>query len=89
MGCDRWYVGIFAQIDIPLNDTVLNEDLLSPYSIEEFRNVLGETVCFEKKRDRHFIDEKKKYELLNDVMDSFLKSSISYLSHPDFAANMF
>jgi hypothetical protein len=23
--------------------------------------------------------------LLNDIMDSFLKSSISYLSHPDFA----
>jgi hypothetical protein len=83
---DRWYVGITARIDIPLTDSLLNEKLLSPYSVEEVRNALGETIRFEQKRDRHYIDEQKKDELLNDVMDSFLKSSVSYLLHPDFAA---
>lgn len=83
---DRWYVGLLAQIDIPLTDSLLNEKLLSPYSIEEIRNALGATVCFEQKRERHFIDEKEKQGQLNELIDLFLKSYQSYLSHPDFAS---
>ena len=83
---DRWYVGVIAQIDIPLTDSLLTNRLLSPRGIDEIRNALGKTVRFQQKRDRHYIDEKNKDELLNDVMDSFLKSSIPYLSHPNFPA---
>ena len=81
---DRWYVGMIARIDIPLTDSLLTNQQLSSYSGEEIRNALGETVRFQQKRDRHYIDEKNKDELLNDIMDSFLKSTISYLSHPNF-----
>lgn len=81
---DRWYVGLLTQINIPLTDSLLNENLLAPYSIEDIRNALGATVCFEQKRERHFIDEKEKQGQLNDLIDVFMKSYQTYLSHPDF-----
>ena len=30
------------------------------------------------------LDEREKDDLLNDLMDSFIKRTLNYLSHPDF-----
>ena len=81
---DRWYVGMVARIDIPLTDLLLANQLLSNYSVEEVRNALGETVRFQKKRERHYIDEREKDPLLQIMMDSFIKSTLNYYSHSDF-----
>ena len=81
---DRWYVGMIARIDIPLIDSLLTNQHLSHYSVEEIRNTLGECVRFQQKRERHYIDERKKDTLLYGLMDSFIKSTLNYFSHPDF-----
>ena len=81
---DRWYVGMVARIDIPLTDWLLTNQLLSNYSVEEVRNALGETVRFQEKRERHYIDEREKDPLLQIMMDSFIKSTLNYYSHSDF-----
>jgi hypothetical protein len=81
---DRWYVGLIARIDIPLIDSLLTNQHLSQYSVEEIRNMLGESVRFQQKRERHYIDEREKDDLLNDLMDSFIKRTLNYLSLPDF-----
>lgn len=81
---DRWYVGLIARIDIPLIDSLLTNQHLSHYSVEEISNTLGESVRFQQKRERHYIDEREKDDLLKDVMDSFIKRTLNYLSLPDF-----
>ena len=81
---DRWYVGVIARIDIPLIDSLITNQHLSHFSIEEIRNALGESVRFQQKRERHYIDEREKDDLLNDLMDSFIKRTLNYLSLPDF-----
>ena len=81
---DRWYVGLIARIDIQLIDSLLTNQHLSHYSVEEIRNTLGESVRFQQKRERHYIDEREKDDLLNDLMDSFIKRTLNYLSLPDF-----
>ncbi len=81
---DRWYVGMIARIDIPLSDFLLTNQKFSKYSVKEIRNALGEAVSFEQKRERHYIDERKKDALLHSLMDSFIKSTLNYFSHPDF-----
>jgi len=53
--------------------------------IEKMKDVLGETVRFEQKRDRHYIDEKEKDTLLNGLIDDFLASTLPYFSEKDFA----
>jgi hypothetical protein len=81
---DRWYVGVIARIDIPLIDSLLTNQHLSHYSVEEIRNALGESVRFQQKRERHYIDEREKDDLLNGLMNSFIKRTLNYLSLPDF-----
>jgi len=81
---DRWYVGVIARIDIPLIDSLLTNQHLSHFSIGEIRNALGESVRFQQKRERHYIDEREKDDLLNGLMDSFIKRTLNYLSLPDF-----
>ena len=81
---DRWYVGIIARIDIPLTDSLLTNQPLSNHSVTEIRNALGEVVRFQQKRERHYIDERKKDMLLLGLMDSFIKSTLNYFSHPEF-----
>ena len=81
---DRWYVGVIARIDIPLIDSVLTNQHLSQYSVEEIRNTLGEFIRFQQKRERHYIDEREKDDLVNSLMDSFIKRTLNYLSLPDF-----
>ena len=81
---DRWYVGMIARIDVPLTDLLLTSQQFSNYSVEEIRNALGETVRFQEKRERHYIDERERNVLLQDLMDSFIKSTLNYFSQPDF-----
>ena len=82
---DRWYVGMIARIDISLTDFRPTDPQLSKYSVEEIRNALGETVRFQEKRERHYIDEQEKDALLVNMMDSFIKTTLNYFSHPDFS----
>ena len=81
---DRWYVGFVARLEIPITFLAGHAD--SPeVDIEKMKDVLGETVRFEQKRDRHYIDEKEKDALLNSLMDDFLASTLPYFSEKDFA----
>ena len=81
---DWWYVGVIARIDIPMIDALLKKQHLSQDSVEELRDALGESVRFQQKRERQYIDEREKDDLLNDLMDSFIKRTLNYLSLPDF-----
>ena len=67
---DRWYVGFIARVEIPI--TFLADHVDSPeVDMEKMKAVLGETVRFEQKRDRHYIDEKVKDTLLESLIDDF------------------
>jgi hypothetical protein len=81
---DRWYVGMMVRIDIPLTDLRSTNQLPSNYSVEEIRAAMGETVRFQEKRERQYIDEREKDAVFLDMMDSFVKTTLTYLSHPDF-----
>ena len=81
---DRWLVSLIARIEIPTSDSLLKEDVSPSLNVDEVRKVLGEKLLFEQKREKFFIDEKEKDEVMKKIQDSFLSSSLSYLSYSDF-----
>ena len=81
---DRWYVGFIARVEIPITFLAIYAESHA-VDIEKMKEVLGETVRFEQRRDRHYIDEKEKDALLNDLIDDFLTSTLPYFSEKDFA----
>ncbi|MDM8549244.1 hypothetical protein QUF72_04165 [Desulfobacterales bacterium HSG2] len=83
IAAERWLVCLSARIDIPVNGLLFEND--QTVTVDEIKKALGESVLFEQKRDRNFIEDSRKDEVFKEVCVSFLSSSISYLSHPDFA----
>ncbi len=81
---DRWLVSLIARIEIPTSDSLLKEDVSPSLNVDEVRKVLGEKLLFEQKREKIFIDEKEKDEVMKEIQDSFLSTSLSYLSHSNF-----
>jgi hypothetical protein len=82
---DRWNVSLIARIEIATDDLLQKEGGSPSINIDEVKNAVGEKLLFEQKRERIFIDEKEKNEIMKEIQDSFLSSSLSYLSHSDFA----
>jgi hypothetical protein len=80
---DRWLVALTAIIDIFVDPTIMTD--AGSFNAIEIKEALGEMVRFRQKRERHFVDENNEDNVIQDLMDSFLTSSLAYLSHPDFA----
>ena len=81
---DRWLVSLIARIEIPTNDLLLKKDGSPLLDVDEVRKALGEKLLFEQKRDKIFIAEKEKDNVMKEIQNSFLSSSLSYLSYSDF-----
>jgi len=81
---DRWRVGVVARIDIPVGDAQFSANDKSLVDLKSFKESFGEKARFEQKRERNFIDAKHKDDVLQSLIDSFLRSALVYLSHPDF-----
>jgi hypothetical protein len=81
---DRWKITVIAQIDIPVEKAFLESNGNIPINFDEMKKLLGESVRFEKKMERFFIDEKEREKITREIIDSLLESLFPYLSHPQF-----
>ena len=81
---DRWQVVLTIRVKIPVNKLFLGDDTQMALNLDEIISSIGESVCFEQKRERNFIDAKEKDEILNNLIESFFSSSLDYVSNPDF-----
>ena len=81
---DRWLVSLIARIEMLINELLLKKDGAPLLNVDEIRKALGEKLLFEQKREKIFIDDKEKNEVMKGMQDLFLSSSLSYFSHPDF-----
>ena len=81
---DRWQVVLSIRINIPVRLLSRDDNDQAGLNVEEIMLSLGESVCFEQKRERNFIDVNQKDAVLNELVDSFIHSSIDYVSNPDF-----
>jgi len=81
---DRWKITVIAQIDVPVEKAFLEPNGNQQENLDDMKMLLGESVRFEKKMERFFIDEKEKDEVTQEIMDSLLESLLPYLSHPWF-----
>jgi len=81
---DRWLVALEVNAIVPVNDKLLSEETVSPEELTKIRQVLGEEVVFEQKRERYFIDEQEKQTVFDQILESWLSSSQAYISHQEF-----
>ena len=80
---DRWQVNLVARMLISVYDINSETNAALP-PIDEIKQALGDTVEYETNKQRNFIDDKEKQAVFNELLDTFVKYSVPYLSHPDF-----
>jgi len=81
---DRWLVSLIVKMDVPVMEELKKNDRKSKQSIDEIKDMLGEKVLFENKREKIFIDKTKKETAFKELCDMFLNSSLNYLSKEIF-----
>ena len=81
---DRWLVSLIVRMDVPVAGALKKNNRESMENIDEIKDVLGDSVLFEKKREKIFVDTRKKEIVFKELYDSFLNSSLNYLSKEIF-----
>ena len=81
---DRWLVSLIVRMDVPLTEALKKNSRQQMESINEIKSMLGESVLFEKKRERNFVDTAAKETVFKELCDMFLNSSLSYLAKDIF-----
>ncbi|MCF8069211.1 MAG: hypothetical protein K9L30_11560 [Desulfobacterales bacterium] len=80
---DRWKISVVVKIDIPVEDHMPDKNL-PDVSPAELKKVIGDTVIFEKKQERIFVDDREKDGVISGLIDSFEKEILGYVSSPNF-----
>lgn len=81
---DRWLIKLVARMKIPVSEVLFHNISPSGEAVNEIKNVLGENVFFEQKRERMFIDKTEKETTFKELYDSFMASTFDYLSNDAF-----
>ena len=81
---DRWQVVMTVRMDIPVKMLAPANGEHTVLNVDEVISLLGENAQFEQKKERNFIDENRKDDVFNNLIDSFSYHSIDYVSNPDF-----
>ncbi|MFZ0482360.1 MAG: hypothetical protein WAL93_03135, partial [Desulfobacterales bacterium] len=81
---DRWLVSLIVRMDVPVTETLKKVSRQPIIKINEIRDILGDSVLFEKKREKIFIDTAEKETAFKELCDMFLNSSLNYLSKDIF-----
>ena len=80
---DRWFVGLLARIPIEISE----EDFAGrPRDLyKDFLKEQGPVIYFELKKERNFIDEREKDQVLNQMLNELKEYALSYMGHKSFA----
>ena len=77
---DRWLVSLIVRMDVPVTEALKKNSGESVENINEIKDMLGDSVLFEKKREKIFVDTAEKETVFKELCDMFLNSSLKYLS---------
>ena len=81
---DRWQVVMTVRMNIPVKMLGPVNSNLPDLNVDEIISLIGENVRFERKKERNFVDENRKEDVFNGLIDSFFHNSIDYVSNPNF-----
>lgn len=85
---DRWYVKILCRLELPVADDRLGAAGLHGSELEAFRERFNGVLVHEFAKERHFVDDQVKDEVVAGIVGTLNKNSMDYVAHPVFADNL-
>jgi hypothetical protein len=86
IAADRWHVCVKIDITIPVEKKWFDNNPLDDEQFRQIKCALGEAVVFQQKKERHFISDSNKPQIVKDIWDNAVDVGIKYLSRDDFAS---
>lgn len=83
---DRWLVRFEGRIDVPLRTEYFDAVPEKERALSILEAALGPTLPYRYVKERHFVEEGHKDEVLQGFLERFKQEVLSYLRHPDFPA---
>ena len=87
---DRWLVELRCEAHIPLKEgfweMVSDED---PEIQAEIRKILGDHLVFESIKQRNFIDDREREDVLQEMVRRVHSSMLEYMKRPHFPQEFF
>ena len=77
---DRWLVSLIIRMNVPVAEALKENSRESMENIDEIKDLLGDSVLFENKREKIFVDTVEKEMVFKELFDLFMNSSLKYLS---------
>jgi hypothetical protein len=81
---DACVVIMRASMDIKIAKELFGESPLSDFKFQDILHVLGDKVVYEYKIERNFIMDSDKDEILDKIVETYLKNMGQYVAKPDF-----
>lgn len=86
VAADRIQVRLCFRVAIALAEAPLAEALRRHEEKPgELLQLLGPSICFEKRLERNFIDVRQHADVVDELRSSFIENAAAYLGSPDFA----
>ena len=84
IAADTSKVGICIETEITLKELYFStfEDYL------QVKNIFGEKIRFEYRKERSFIDIKQENDVRDELLTTFKNNSLNYIASPNFPKNL-
>ena len=86
IAADRWYVRVWVTIDIPVDIKWFANGSLDDVPFDRIANALGEKVGFRQKKERNFVSDDEKDQVVQDICERSLETGRGYMGSDSFAA---
>jgi hypothetical protein len=84
IGIDASYVKLVLKMNVPVKESLFMGDKYKYINFQDIKDKLGEEVVFEITKERNLIKLEDKEKVFQSLMDTFVETSLSYLSKEDF-----
>lgn len=87
---DRWLVALKCEISIPVLDAYYNRyQNVEPEVLEALKSVLAESILYSISKERFFVPEEDKDNILDELVEQADSTIFSYLNNPKFPEKIF
>jgi len=86
IAADRWYIHIRVEIRIPVQKKWFRKEPIDEGQYQAIQQTLGEEVVFSQKKERNFVSEKVKDQIVEDICNQALRTGHTYCASDTFAA---
>ena len=85
IGADRWYIKIICRCSMVVTEDLYNSFASDPKELVDcIRRQLGDQAELEMVRERNFVDEAQKDQIIAEILDKINENISGYLSAEQF-----